>query len=465
MHHTTEHRQMLCQAALVALLEKTRRAKLIGQGTGANMAMLAADKVPEFVSSIVSIEPCGPPFGHGFDMGANGARVYGNSTRFDPDTRPYGLSQLSLKFDPPAKMPTIGYQNPPPLDVVCQDLGGGQSRYMQEAETKSFGCGEPGVRILKNLSIVHHLVVTSPTSSHFATDGSVVEFMRQAGCNVVWWKLANKAITGNGHLMFLERNSADISSLVGDWWATVPDKKPATTLKRGNKGPKVRVKFSKPKQNDPDLDKKTNIVLDDDDEEPVKRKRRAGRGKQVPQIIDLCTPVISNAVLPTTKPPPVQRPRKRRRRNVRFADQEAELAQTVANNPELADILTLRTAGGGTPQESNVDWALQDYGPSPLCTDHDMSQDMTTLQNPFPSFALPSVQPSQPGVSDGFDYDSFFAWAGYQAPIENAGYVNPQDLMAGPAPDAPSMTDHCGQGGSAMSPVLSFTNLQLYTVT
>lgn len=456
---------MLCQAALVALLKKTGRAKLLGQGTGANMAMLAADKVPELVSSIVSIEPSGPPFGHGFAIAADGTPVYGYATHFDSNVRPYGLSQLPLEFDPPANMPTIGFERPLPLDLLYQDLGEGQSRLMQWSEIGAFGSGEPGVRILKNLSMVHHLVVTSPTSSHFATDASVVEFMRQAGCNVIWWKLANKGITGNGHLMFLERNSAEIADMVVDWWKDLPDVKPSTTLKRGNKGPKVRIKFNKSNNSDPDPAEKSKTAADndDDDNEPVQRKRHAARGKKRTEVIDLCSPVVQNAVLPLAKPQAVQPPRKKVKRNVRFADQEAEIAQEIASNPEHAGLLALREATAPTPQESAVNWAT-DYGTSPLCTEHDMSLDMTSLVNNFPSFPDTNAQPQQPAAVYDFDFDQFVAWPDHEAPANNSVFVNPQDLMSGPGPVVAPPTDYCGQVGNTMSPMLNFAAVHLPTV-
>lgn len=50
-----------------------------------------------------------------------------------------------------------------------------------------------------------------------ALDAGVVDWLRQSGANGEHLYLADKGITGNGHMMMLERNSRDVAQLIVAW--------------------------------------------------------------------------------------------------------------------------------------------------------------------------------------------------------------------------------------------------------
>jgi hypothetical protein len=73
--------------------------------------------------------------------------------------------------------------------------------------------GEPALR-LTHLSRIPVLLVTGEASYHAVFDRGTVEFLRQAGVEVNWLRLAHEGIHGNGHMMFLEKNSDEIASIL-----------------------------------------------------------------------------------------------------------------------------------------------------------------------------------------------------------------------------------------------------------
>jgi hypothetical protein len=61
------------------------------------------------------------------------------------------------------------------------------------------------------------LVITSELSYHRAYDHCTVKFLEQAGVHATWMKLADAGIHGNGHMMMLEKNNAEIAALMSQW--------------------------------------------------------------------------------------------------------------------------------------------------------------------------------------------------------------------------------------------------------
>lgn len=60
--------------------------------------------------------------------------------------------------------------------------------------------------------------MTAEASYHAAYDHRTVEFLRQAGCEAVeHLELGKAGIRGNGHMMFLEKNTGEIQRLVERW--------------------------------------------------------------------------------------------------------------------------------------------------------------------------------------------------------------------------------------------------------
>lgn len=60
--------------------------------------------------------------------------------------------------------------------------------------------------------------VVTAQASWFAQFGHAVAcFLGQAGADVTQLRLADHGIGGNGHLMMLERNNAEIAGLIDRW--------------------------------------------------------------------------------------------------------------------------------------------------------------------------------------------------------------------------------------------------------
>ncbi|KAJ6442679.1 hypothetical protein O9K51_03854 [Purpureocillium lavendulum] len=225
-------RQGLSQDALSNLLQRTGRAALVGEGTGATMAWLAADAVPHLVAGVVAIEPAGPPAGNASRPCSDGVRRYSPLICFDPTVRQYGIAEIPLTYDPPVGAAVdhngVAVSDSTPLEFQAQTFtddedGRPRTCMMQRVRWDALVTDETGglrlpqPRQLVNLSKVPHAVVTAPASSHSTYDWATVQYLRQAGVEVLHLRLEHYNMWGNGHLMFLEDNSDQVASLVMGW--------------------------------------------------------------------------------------------------------------------------------------------------------------------------------------------------------------------------------------------------------
>ncbi|KAK4084620.1 uncharacterized protein Triagg1_1100 [Trichoderma aggressivum f. europaeum] len=214
-------RQKLAQDGLCSLLKAIGKAVLIGQGTGCTAAWLAADAMPESVAKVVAIEPAGPPAAIAH-KNHPGGRTYSSWLSRDDGVRKYGLADVPLTFNPPAKEPSQG----PALDLEVRQHPSNSGCYMAQKYVP--GCvvptkdeplkyGQESVPQLVRLQHMNHAVFTAEASSHRMFDWATVMFMRQAGVSVDHFDLSQFGVTGNGHLMFLETNSDEIAAMVAGW--------------------------------------------------------------------------------------------------------------------------------------------------------------------------------------------------------------------------------------------------------
>lgn len=213
---------------MAELLKKMdRKAVLIGEGARSNIAWLTADVVPERVAAVVAVEPAGPPFGKPARL-PNGA--YTGSVHREHSVRAYGLTDIPLTYDPPARAPEsiISLDSQDVLDVVEVARDGTRAVYFMQDGADTSGRTiirnaiypseiKGRVRQLVQLKRVPHAVITGEAGAHTEFDWATVAFMRQAGLDVNWIKLEEHGIKGNGHLMFLEKNSDKIAGLVELW--------------------------------------------------------------------------------------------------------------------------------------------------------------------------------------------------------------------------------------------------------
>jgi hypothetical protein len=72
-------------------------------------------------------------------------------------------------------------------------------------------------RRLPNLRKVPILIVTAEASYHVPYDHCTVNYLRQAGVEPHWMKLAEQGIRGNSHVLMMEKNSKEIADLIIAW--------------------------------------------------------------------------------------------------------------------------------------------------------------------------------------------------------------------------------------------------------
>jgi pimeloyl-ACP methyl ester carboxylesterase len=121
----------------------------------------------------------------------------------DKITRPWGITRGALKFAPDAVAATD-------LKFVRQDEpdGPGLVRCWLQAEP---------ARQLVNLQGIPILIITAEASYHAPYDHCTSQFLRQAGVEHDFVRLADVGVRGNGHMMMLEKNNLEIAAYLREW--------------------------------------------------------------------------------------------------------------------------------------------------------------------------------------------------------------------------------------------------------
>ncbi|RAO72290.1 uncharacterized protein BHQ10_008302 [Talaromyces amestolkiae] len=186
------YQQSTVQAAGAALLDLIGKpAIVLAHSQGGLMPWLLADARPNLVHSIVAIEPTGPPFQEA---------VFSNTS-----ARAYGLTDIPITYSPAVINPAT--------DLVTQTI------VSQTANVSNcvIQADSPAPRQLTNIAQVPVLVVTSESSYHAPYDWCTVEFLQQAGVHTDHYQLGLMGIHGNGHMMFMEKNSDSVARVIQGW--------------------------------------------------------------------------------------------------------------------------------------------------------------------------------------------------------------------------------------------------------
>lgn len=186
---TTEQERTTRDAG-IALLDKIGPSIIIAHSQGALAGWSWADSRPELVKALIQLEPKGPPFREAIFA--------------DILSRPWGLTSIPLSYDPP---PT--YQMETLAMEIHQSETSDHMIYTLQAEP---------ARQLVNLKEVPICIVTAEASYHAIYDHCFIKFLKQAGCmDVENLELGKVGIHGNGHLMFMEKNSDEIAARIEAW--------------------------------------------------------------------------------------------------------------------------------------------------------------------------------------------------------------------------------------------------------
>ncbi len=179
-----EETEELALAALGRLLAGIGPAVLVTHSQGGPLGWRVADAHPDLVRAVVAVEPSGPP---------------------GPGPCPVGP-------DLPEPVPMLFEHG-----VTVGPLG--------YATTPSCRGHEPGDRTpcppppLPRLSRVPVLVVTADASYHEVFDHLTVDFLRRAGVTVDHLRLAERGLTGHGHLMMCELGNLAVADELVTWLA------------------------------------------------------------------------------------------------------------------------------------------------------------------------------------------------------------------------------------------------------
>jgi pimeloyl-ACP methyl ester carboxylesterase len=190
--------QQLNRDAIVALLEKIGPSILLTHSQSGAFGWPVADARPNLVKAILAVEPNGPPF---FNIeNIPGPEWFRTAA---VPARPWGVTAVPLAYSPPAARASE-------LAIVEQDKPDGPDLvrcWLQKVPARQ----------LPNLKSMPILILTAEASYHAPYDHCTVRYLEQAGLRPEWIKLADAGIRGNGHMMMLEKNNADIAAVISVW--------------------------------------------------------------------------------------------------------------------------------------------------------------------------------------------------------------------------------------------------------
>ena len=191
---TGPRQETLTRDANVALLDMIAvPVVLLTHSQGGAFGWLIADARPNLVKAIVTVEPAAPPI-KGVDTAAVAYNEGGGLS--------WGVANSAIAYDPTAgnasELQTMLDAKPDAGKVAC---------YLQK---------EPA-RKLKNLQNVPVLFLNGEGGYHRIYDHCLAKWLNQAGVKTEYVEMEKVGLTGNGHMMMLEKNSADIAKYIGSW--------------------------------------------------------------------------------------------------------------------------------------------------------------------------------------------------------------------------------------------------------
>jgi pimeloyl-ACP methyl ester carboxylesterase len=198
--------------ALAALLDRIGPSIVLVHSQSGQYGWPLAQARPALVKAIVAAEPSGPPvhdvvvpgaarFGVDF---ANATAVAGTEIfRDDPRLKRYGLSDIPMIY-----APAVTPQSP--LAFVQQDKAEAPDLVkcwrQREPARKLVAVGDRPI-----------LYLATEASFYAPYNHCTVGYLKQAGVEVSFVKLADIGLRGNGHMMMMEKNSDAIAQVIIEW--------------------------------------------------------------------------------------------------------------------------------------------------------------------------------------------------------------------------------------------------------
>jgi len=200
--------------ALAALLDRVGPSIVLVHSQSGQYGWPLVQARPALVKALVAAEPSGPPvhdmvvpgearLGMAFE---NATPVEGSEIfRDDPRLREYGLTSIPLAYAP-AVTPDS------PLQFVREDKPEGPDLVkcwrQKEPARKLVAVGERPI-----------LYLAAEASFYAPYNHCTINYLRQAGVEVSFVKLAEIGLRGNGHMMMMEKNSDAIAEVILQWLA------------------------------------------------------------------------------------------------------------------------------------------------------------------------------------------------------------------------------------------------------
>jgi pimeloyl-ACP methyl ester carboxylesterase len=190
-------REVLNRDAGVALLDKIGPALVMPHSQAGPYAYLMADARPALVKGLLMIEAgtssfyevvhVGPP-----DWFKDGAL-----------SKPYGLTRIPITYSPPVN---------DPAEIITER----QEKADAPDLARCWRQKEPA-RQLPNLKNIPILLLHAEASFAMPTAHCNAAYLKQAGVDNDFVRLADLGIHGNGHFMMLEKNNLQIAEVIADW--------------------------------------------------------------------------------------------------------------------------------------------------------------------------------------------------------------------------------------------------------
>ncbi|KXJ91669.1 Alpha/Beta hydrolase protein [Microdochium bolleyi] len=164
---------------------------LIQHSYGGHWGILLSNDCGHNVAGSVNLESSTIPF-FWYGQGLGGTKQ-----------RAWGMTETKVDYVPAVSSPSE-------LQVVSvgEESLARRNCYLQQ---------EPGARKLPKVAKIPYLLLTTEASVHITFAHCLDAFMRQIGAKPDWIKLADIGIKGNGHFMYLEKNSDKIAGVVHKW--------------------------------------------------------------------------------------------------------------------------------------------------------------------------------------------------------------------------------------------------------
>lgn len=185
----------LVAEAGAALLDKIGPAVVITHSQSGAFGWAIGEARPDLVKAIVAVEPSGPAF-----FGA--PPPWGDS---DPDklSRPWGLTTTPLAYAPPLTDPA--------------DLAKVQEAAPERPDLVRCWLQAEPARKLVNLSRFPVMILMSEASYHAGYDHCTARYLTQAGVKTDLVRMADHGLHGDGHMLMLEKHSAQAAALIETW--------------------------------------------------------------------------------------------------------------------------------------------------------------------------------------------------------------------------------------------------------